>query len=250
MRKKILFLCFVFFAILGGASYGASPEDNMSLLFTPPLTKNEIAEYKKISGDKNKVQSFVETRQFLRKMKTFVAEIPKGVEYAAVKHGAPQPTSGVDITYTLTFDEQLMIYDVCLLCGGCSGAAEGLAPAGNSFCGLKHPKQFECGNPADMNTVLSQLNPPATPEEKELFQKANNCAAAEIPRFLATRKYMREISKRKAALPQGVKFDPRTAPLTPELIDPSYFLHGEVDTLLDIQQAEVMKIVEENSKSK
>jgi hypothetical protein len=250
MKSKVLFLCLVILAASSVVIYAAAPEGGISSLFAPPLTKGEIAEYKKISSDKNKVQSFIETRQFMRKMTTFVAEIPKGVEYSAVKHGAPQPTKGVDITYSLTFDEQLMIFDVCLLCGGCIGAAEGLAPTGNPNCGLKHPKQFECGKPADMESVLSQLNPSATSEEKKLFEKANNCAAAEIPRFLATRKYMRQIGKLKAALPAGAKFDPRTAPLTPALIDSAYFLQGEVDTLLDIQQAEVMKIIEENNKTK
>ena len=61
---------------------------------------------------------------------------------------------------------------------------------------------------------------------------------------------MREISKLKAALPAGKKFDPDTAPRIPALVDSSYFLSGEVDTLMEIQQAEVMKIIEENNKTK
>jgi hypothetical protein len=247
MKSKILFLCLVILAASSVVIYAAAPEDGISSLFAPPLTKGEIAEYKKISSDKNKVQSFIETRQFMRKMTAFVAEIPKGVEYESIKHGAPQPTAGVDIAYALTFDEQLKIFDVCL---GCGGAAAELAPTGHPNCGLKHPKQFECGKPLDMESVLAQLTPPATAEEKKLFEKANNCAAAEIPRFLATRKYMREISKLKAALPAGKKFDPDTAPRIPALVDSSYFLSGEVDTLMEIQQAEVMKIIEENNKTK
>jgi len=250
MKSKILFLCLVILAASSVVIYAAAPEDGISSLFAPPLTKGEIAEYKKISSDKNKVQSFIETRQFMRKMTAFVAEIPKGVEYESIKHGAPQPTAGVDIAYALTFDEQLKIFDVCLLCGGCGGAAAELAPTGHPNCGLKHPKQFECGKPLDMESVLAQLTPPATAEEKKLFEKANNCAVAEIPRFLATRKYMREISKLKAALPAGKKFDPDTAPRIPALVDSSYFLSGEVDTLMEIQQAEVMKIIEENNKTK
>lgn len=248
--KKILFLFFLFFMISNGAACAAAPEESISSLFAPPLTKSEIAEFEKIKGDKNKVQSFIETRQFMRKMAVFVSEIPKGVEYYSVKHGAPRPTAGVDITYALTFDEQLKIYDVCLLCGGCSGAAEGLAPPGNSFCGLQHPKQFECGKPADRNAVLSQLNPSATPDEIKLFEKANNCAAAEIPRFLATRQYMREIGKLKAALPPGKKFDPETAPRIPGFVDPSYLLNGEIDTLMNIQNAEIMKDLGASSKTK
>lgn len=250
MRNKVLFLCLIFLAASGGASYGAAPEDSILSLFAPPLTKSEIAAYQKISSDKNKVKSFVETRQFLRKMKIFVAELPQGLEYSAVKHGAPQPTSGVDITYTLTFDEQFMIFDVCMLCGGCGGSAAELAPTGDPGCGLQHPKQFECGKPADAEFVLSQLNPPATPQEKELFEKANKCAAAEIPRFLTTRKYMREISKLKAVLPPGKKFDPNTAPRMPALLDSTYFLYGEVDTLLEIQQAEIIKDLGEINKTK
>ncbi len=250
MKGKILFLCFIILAVSGGATYAASSEDGISSLFTPPLTKNEIAEYKKISGDKNKVQSFIETRQFVRKMTEFVAGIPPGVEYSSVKHGAPQPTAGVDVTYAMTFDEQLKIFDVCMLCGGCGGAAKELGPTGDSRCGLKHPLQYDCGKPADRNAVLSQLNPPATPEETKLFEKANNCAAAEIPRFLATRKYMREISKLKAAQPEGKKFDPDTAPRTPSLVDSSYFLTGEIDTMMEIQQAQLMKVLEESNKTK
>jgi hypothetical protein len=249
MKRKILFLCLIFLAVSVGKAFAAA-EDNISSLFTPPLTKNEIAEYKKISGDKNKVQSFIETRQFTRKMTAFVAEIPQGVEYSSVKHGAPQPTAGVDITYAMTFDEQLKIFDVCMTCGGCGGAAAELAPTGHPLCGLKHPKQYECGKPADINAVLSQLNPPATSEEKELFQKANNCAAAEIPRFLATRKYMREISKLKAALPEGKKFDPDTAPRIPAMVDSAYFLDGDVHTLMEIQQAEIMKDFGGSNKTK
>jgi hypothetical protein len=249
MKGKMLFLSFVFFAASGGVFYAAA-EDNISSLFTPPLTKNEMAEYKKISGDNKKVKSFSETRQFVRKMTAFVAEIPQGVEYSSVKHGAPQPTAGVDITYAMTFDEQLKIFDVCMTCGGCGGAAAELAPTGHPLCGIKHPKQYECGKPAEINVVLSQLDPPATPQEKELFAKANNCAAAEIPRFLATRKYMREIGKLKAALPGGKKFDPDTAPRIPALVDSSYFLSGEVDTLMEIQQAEILKDFGGNSKTK
>jgi len=156
----------------------------------------------------------------------------------------------VDITYALTFDEQLKIFDVCMTCGGCGGSASELPPTGDSRCGLKHPIQYDCGKPADMKSVLSQLNPPETPQEKELFEKANHCAAAEIPRFLATRKYMREISKLKAALPPGKKFDPDTAPRIPSLFDSAYFLSGEVDTLMDIQQAEIMKDLGGSPKSK
>jgi hypothetical protein len=250
MKGKILFLGFVFLAASGNSAFAAASEDNVSSLFTPPLTKNEIAQYKKISGDKNKAKSFIETRQFTRKMAAFVAGIPKGVEYSSVKHGAPQPTAGVDIVYAMTFDEQLKIFDVCMTCGGCGGAASELSPTGHPLCGLKHPKQYECGNPADMNTVISQLDPPATPQEKDLFEKANHCAAAEIPRFLATRKYIREIGKLKTALPAGKKFDPDTAPRIPAMVDSSYFLSGEVDTLMEIQQAEIMKDFGGSTKTK
>lgn len=249
MKGKIILLSFIFLAASGGAAFAAA-QDNISSLFTPPLTKKEMAEYKKISGDKNMVKSFIETRQFMRKMAAFVAGIPRGVEYSSLKHGAPQPTAGVDVVYAMTFDEQLKIFDVCMTCGGCGGSAAELGPTGDSRCGLKHPLQYECGKPADMNAILSQLNPPATPQEKELFAKANNCAAAEIPGFLATRKYMREIGKLKAALPAGKKFDPDTAPRIPEGVDSSYFLPGEIDTMMEIQQAEIMKVSGGSSKTR
>lgn len=249
MKAKIIFLSFVFLAASGGAAFAAG-EDNISSLFTPPLTKKEMAEYKKISGDKNMVKSFIETRQFMRKLTAFIAEIPRDVKYSSAKHGAPQPTAGVDVVYTMNFDEQLNIFDVCLTCGGCGGAAAGLEPTGDPSCGLNHPRQYDCGNPADMKAVLSQLDPPATDKEKELFAKANSCATAEIPRFLATRKYMREIGKLKASLPPGKKFDPDTAPRTPAMMDSAYFLPGEIDTMMEIQNAELIKVLGGSGKTK
>jgi hypothetical protein len=167
-----------------------------------------------------------------------VAELPKGVEYDPIKHGSPQPSANVDIKYALTFNEQLVLYQTCLMCGGC-GEKDENKPTGDQDCGLNHPKQFDCGKPVDRGSILSQLTPPVSQEEIRLFEKANKCPSPEIPRFLATRKYMRQINKLMAAPLAEKKFDPRTAPPIPDLIDGSYFLRGEFDIMLDIQRAQI-----------
>jgi len=212
---------------------------NIISLFNPPLTNKEIAQYKKIGDNKKEIQKFIETRLFLRKLASFVAEIPKGVEYDPVKHGSPQPSTNVDMKYSLTFDEQLALFNSCLLCGGC-GDKEENKPTDDPNCGLSHPKQFDCGKPVDRSSVISQLSPPVSQEEISLFEKANKCPSPEIPRFLATRKYMRQINKLMAGSSSEKKFDPRTAPPIPDLIDSSYFLHGEVFIMMDIQNAQLL----------
>lgn len=236
MRKVVLFTCFAFLMMANRASYGASSLNGV--LFLPPLTGEEIAEYKKIGSNEKEIQKFIETRIFVRKAAAFVAELPKGIVYDPDKYGGPQPTANVNMDYALTLDEQLTIYRAFIVCGGGSvtGQDGGFPITGNPGCGLDHPKRFDCGKPVDRNSALSQLVPPANQEELRLFEMANGCPAQEIPRFLATRKYMRQIDMLKAMVPAGKKFDPAKAPPIPELVNQTYFTSGdEALTLMDIQ---------------
>lgn len=230
-------------------THRVAAKDTFSL-FDPPLTDKEKALYEKIGNDKKEIESFIKTRLFTRKAASFVAELPKGVDYDPNTHGCPMPplTSGnfkytdkylesINLKYATTFFEQLVLYKIVLSC-----------PEQN---GRTHPISVYCGAPVDKQSVLSQLTPPVSQEEVKLFDKANQCAASEIPKFLATRKYMRQIKKLIADLPAGEKLDPLKAPPIPEKFDGSaYGLDNDpgFSLLLDIFNAQIEKTLTDRAK--
>ena len=70
------------------------------------------------------------------------------------------------------------------------------------------PKAPPGAAPAASPDVLSQLDPAPTMAELELYKQTKTKSPGDIPKFLATRKYLRQIW---AAFPDG-KLDPDKAP--------------------------------------
>lgn len=236
----VLVLALVFVVCGSEEAYSS----DMTMLFNPPLSSQEKAMLKKIGNDKAKVESFIRTRLFMRQSAAFVAKIPKGVEYKPSIHGCPMPPSAAggdfvypenlqekyEMDYTVTFDEQLLLFTIVTNCSGKKGISN---PVG----------VVACGNPADKETVFAQLTPPIREVEVRFFTRANMCAASEIPKFLATRKYMRQLEKFIAAVPSGYAYDPLKVPQQPKDFAVEYTSADELDTIMNIQQAQVLEII-------
>ena len=218
MNKILLPAFIVFFSGMLAFMYfstNIAAAANISSLFNPPLTQEEKNLYQAIGNNQKEIERFVKTRLFIRKAMLFAGELPKGVDYSPEKHGCPQPPGEksdfvytaeysqqqLNLEYLTSFDEQLMFIKI-INCIGLSGRS--------------HPVGVYCGAPVDKNSVLSQLTPPVSPKEMQLLDKAIMCPASEIPQFLATRIYMRQIKVLMAKLPAGQKFDTQKAPPYPK----------------------------------
>ncbi len=172
------------------------------------------------------------------------------MDYHPSTHGCPLPPfeSG-DFKYTdhylkkyntdylVTYEEQILFLALLTSCPGKNGRTS--------------PVSVYCGTPVDKESVLSQLTPPVSQEELRLFDKANQCAASEISKFLATRKYMRQINKLIAEVPAGGKLDPLTAPRWPEHFDSASYrvsTDPSFNVLSDIYFAHLKKSISDMSK--
>jgi hypothetical protein len=234
-----------FMALISLGTHAVAAAD-ISSLFNPPLTKEEEALYQKTGKDKKEIDKFINTRLFMRKASLFVAELPEGVSYQPDTHGCPLPPSEnnnfkysdnylaqYDFTNLTNGEEQLLLFSIKT---GCSGKN-----------GLSHPIGVNCGEHVNRDAILSQLTPPVSQQEVLLFEKANRCPASEMPKFLAMRKYIREINKLMAELPAGQKLDPLKAPPVPAKCT-EYTVGNETNMVFQIFQAQLSKSLSDGVK--
>jgi hypothetical protein len=207
--------------------------------FVPPLSSDEKELLQSLGGDQKEIDGFVASRLFLRRMTVYTEALPKAIKYNPHTHGCLQPPSEVDFKYMLSDEEASLLYDVKL---ECSMKEKGFT----SKCGQEKLSLSEseiaaaAGTLPDKAVILAKLVPPASPEEEKLFDKA--CTnALEIPKFLATRIYFRQVNKMIAVLPAGVKFDPATAPEPGKDVDFLFTLNKEDLLLWDIKFAWIKK---------
>ncbi|MGD0278015.1 MAG: hypothetical protein ABSC11_01780 [Smithella sp.] len=230
-------LAWSFIALISLSTYAVAVD--ISSLFNPPLTKEEEALYQKTGKDKKEIDKFINTRLFMRKASLFAAELPEGVSYQPDTHGCPLPPSEnsdfkysddylaqYDFTNLTNGNEQLLLFTIKT---GCSGKN-----------GISHPIGVNCGEHVNRDAILSQLTPPVSQQEVLLFEKANQCPASEMPKFLAMRKYIREINKLMAELPAGQKLDPLKAPPVPAKCT-EYTIGNETNMVFQIFQAQLSK---------
>jgi hypothetical protein len=245
----LIILAGLLVALIFLSSRSVAATDAFSL-FDPPLTNEEKALYSKIGNDKKEIERFINTRLFMRKVASFVAELPKGVEYDPQTHGCPMPPlassdfkytadylKNFDYKYTLNADEELLLFKIMISCSEKNAR--------------NHPVGVNCGAPVDKESILSQLTPPVSKEEIKLLDKANQCPASEIPKFLATRKYVRQIKKLIAELPAGGKLDPLKAPRVPGQFDPNYMVDKDDPSyglVFQIFQAQLRKTLSDLAK--
>jgi hypothetical protein len=215
------FLVFLAFtgalAINGSVEISASGisshrQEEIQNKFDPPLNAEERELLATLGSDKAKSDQFAATRQFFRQVARFIAPLPKAINYKPSEHGCPSPSADVDFAYCLNEQEADLLYAIRLECGKKkSGFA---SKCGQEKITLSPEEIAAAGRPGavDEAAILSKLTPAATPHERELLRQAAAKPDSEIPRFLATSLYFRQIHKMIAELPSGAKFNPAAAP--------------------------------------
>jgi hypothetical protein len=197
----------------------------------PQMSEKEKAMLQGLAGDKKKIESFLATRLYMRRLAAFIAELPAGVKYDILEHGYPQPPESLDIEYTLTFDEQLHLYKILL---------DGSPGRFRSHPLVRTPATTAA--PPDRAALLARLPPPVSAEEEKLLDKALRFPASEVPKFFETRKYVRLIREMEAKLPAGRKLDPGSAPEPSKMVDIAYMTREESSKYGDFIMAWLEKL--------
>jgi hypothetical protein len=226
VKKKFIVFIIVcgICACTGFALAAADLPTDVLKKFVPPLSTDEKELLQSLGGNQAEIDGFVATRLFFRQVAVYKADLPKGIKYRPAFHGCPELPVNVDFNYILTDDEGEVLYNVKLLRSWKQDGDK--SKYGQEHLSISATELAQAAGPTpDKKTALTKLNPPATPEELKLLDQAALYPVSEIPKFLATRLYIRQVKKMIAALPAGTKFDPATAPkLTYPDIEATYLV--------------------------
>jgi len=233
-----LALCVVATLVAALAAPGPAGAQDLSAGFTPPLTAEERALLTEIASDPKEIGNFIATRLFMRRLAEYTAPLAKGMKYRPRLHGCPAPPENISFSYMLNDDEASLLFDVKLACSAKKAGFE-------SKCGQMRIsiEGAPTGGTAatDADKALAQFSPPASADELRLFETARRYAA-EIPKFVATRLYMRQVNALVLNRSGESRFDPSTAPAVPKDVVFDYTLDvEEAGLLFDIRVAMARK---------
>ena len=192
--------------------------------FVPLLSADEKELLQSLGDNKAAIDGFIATRLFFRRVAVYKADLPKGIKYRPAFHGCPELPANVDFNYILSNDEGEVLYSIKLQRSMKETGSK--SKYGQEQLSLSAAERLQAAGPTPQKkTALTKLDPPATSEELKLLDQAALYPVSEIPKFLATRLYIRQIKKMIAALPAGTKFDPASAPkLTYPDIEANYLV--------------------------